>query len=297
MKTKTRHDVKKFVMTWKTYHDIQNFVKISKTRFHYIVFLKFKKKSQYDKKLVMDFQKYVMPTKRKNTPWRHKVRHYVIKCVKTSNSASCCQKVRCYIWHYDVCYTYSCHSAKTFVTSKMCHSSLHKKVRHDVKMFVMKSKSLSWSQKHVMTWKVKNMSTFCHEVKHISWRHKVRYDIKRFVMVSKSCYDDNKFVIASKNSSWHVMTSKVCEKDKNMSWSQKHFMKSQNALWRDDFNKVVMMSKTYHDVKKFARHGVKNMLWWQKVRLCFKKIIMTRHDVKSLSWSQKFVMKSKVVVK
>ena len=151
-------------------------------------------------------------------------------------------------------------------------------------MFVMKSKSLSWSQQHVMTWKVKNMSKFCHEVKHISWRHKVRYDIKRFVMVSNTCYDDKKFVIASKNSSWHVMTSKVCEKDKNMSWSQKHFMKSQNALWRQKdvmtSSSLVMVSKTCYDDKKSV-FGSINSSW----------------QVKSLSWSQKFVMKSKVVIK
>ena len=164
-------------------------------------------------------------------------------------------------------------------------------------MFVMKLKSLSWSQQHVMTWNVKNMSKFCHEIKHISWRHKVRYDIKRFVMVSKTCYDDKKFVIASKNSSWHVMTSKVCEKDKNMSWSQKHFMKSQNALWRQkdvmtsirsswcqkhimtSKSSLVMVSKTCYDDKKFV-FASNNSSW----HVMTSKVC---HEVNSLSWSQK----------
>ena len=135
MKTKTRHDVKKFVMTWKTYHDIQNVVIISKTRFHYIVFLKLKKIINTTKSWSW-IQKYVIPTKRKNTPWRHKVRHYVKKCVKTSKSVSCCQKVP---WRQNVCHDMNkCnirHSAKTFVTSKMFHvinTSWCDKVRHDV---------------------------------------------------------------------------------------------------------------------------------------------------------------------
>ena len=152
-------------------------------------------------------------------------------------------------------------------------------------MFVMKSKSLSWSQQHVMTWKVKNMSKFCHEVKHISWRHKVRYDIKRFVMVSKTCYDDKKFVISSKNSSWHVMT---CQK--LWKW-QKYVMKSKTfhevTKRRHDFNKVVMMSKSSlvmllkicYDDKKFV-FASKNSSW----HIMTSKVC---HEVKSLSWSQK----------
>ena len=248
-------------------------------------------------------QKYVMPTKRKNTPWRHKVRHYVKKCVKTSKSVSCCQKVP---WRQNVCHDINkCnirHSAKTFVTTKMCHaintswcykvrhdvntrhddqkfvityksSSWRQKVRHDVKMFVMKSKSLSWSQQHVMTWKVKNMSKFSHEVKHISWRHKVRYDIKRFVMVSKTCYDDKKFVIVSKQ---FIMT--------------RHDVKS---LWKRQ--KYVMKSKTFHEVTKCVmtskrRHDFNKVVMMSKTYLLQK----IHHDT---SWRQKFVMKSKVVMK
>ena len=79
--------------------------------------------------------KYVMPAKRKNTPWCHKIDD-VTKCVKTSRSVSCCQKVP---WGQNVCHDINkCsirHSAKTFVKSKICHvinKSWCYKVRHDV---------------------------------------------------------------------------------------------------------------------------------------------------------------------
>ena len=118
-----------------------------------------------------------MPTKRSNTPWRHKVRHYVKKCVKTSKSVSCCQKVP---WRQNVCHDINkCnirHSAKTFVTSKICHvinKSWCYKVRHDVntrhddKRFVITQKSSSLLQKFVMT------SKSCHDVKTFVYFYKL----------------------------------------------------------------------------------------------------------------------------
>ena len=94
----------------------------------------------------------------KNTPWRHKVWHYVKKCVKTSKSVSCCQKVP---WCQNVCHVINkswcpklCHVVKTFVMT-----SKSQKVRHDIK-------NTSWRQR------------CCHDVKNMSWRQKVSHNVK-----------------------------------------------------------------------------------------------------------------------
>ena len=184
-----------------------------------------------------------------------KIRHYLKKFVMTSKSSSWCQDV--------------CHEVKMFVMKST--------TRHDVKSqkYV---KILSWSQTHFMT----SQSSLWHQkvrhgVKNMLWWQKVRHCFKKFIMTRhdvKSLWKRQKYVMKSKT--FHEVTKCV------MTSKRRH-----------DFNNVVMMSKTYHDVKKFTRHGVKNMLWWQKVRLCFKKSswhVMTSkvcHEVKSLSWSQK----------
>ena len=76
---------------------------------------------------------------------------------------------------------------------------------HNVKTFVMSSKSLSSRQKHVMT------STTRHNVKNTSKVRKVRHDVKKFVIKSK-LRDD-------------VMTSKTCHDiQKSSLWHQKHVL-------------------------------------------------------------------------
>ena len=84
--------------------------------------------------------------------------------------------------------------------------------------------------------------------------------------------------------------SKFCDEVKNISWRKKI---------RYNCNKFVIMSKhimtsNSSQWHQKVRHDVKNMIWWHKVRHCFKMFIMTRqnvrHDVKSsciLLWHQK----------
>ena len=166
-----------------------------------------------------------------------------------------------------------------------------RKIRHDVKKFVMTSNILSWSQKHPMTpksssgrqkhvimWKntskvrhvmpkkvrhhVKNTS-WCQEVrndvKNTSWRQKVHY-VKMFVMTSQTRHDVKKFVMTSK-STWRQSCLKCPTtkymKSKSSSLCQKHVMTSKSS---SICQKHIMMSKTLHDVKNFeeVRHDVKN---------------------------------------
>ena len=94
----------------------------------------------------------------------------------------------------------------------------------------------------------------------------------------------------SKSLSWsqHVMTWTSQKYVKILSWSQ-NFMTSKKIAMtfkrRHDLNKFVMMSKHTMTSKSSlcyqkVRHYVKNMLWWQNVRHCFK-------TSKGLSWRQK----------
>ena len=99
---------------------------------------------------------------------------------------------------------------------------------------------------------------FCNEVKNMSWLQKVPYDVKNTLRrqnKTSKCSQKKveKFVMMS-NTSWR---QKVCHDDK----------------------KFVMMSKTFHDVKRFVI-TLKSSSWCQKV--C--------HDVKRLSWSKKYTM-------
>ena len=165
------------------------------------------------------------------------------------------------------------HGVKTFVMTSIIatyvmmskRSSLLQKVRHNVKNVMMSKrlswcqkvchevKNTSWHQKHAMASEIcKNK--FCNEVKNMSWLQKVPYDVKntlrRHNKTSKCSQNKvEKFVMMS-NTSWR---QKVCHDDK----------------------KFVMMSKTFHDVKRFVI-TLKSSSWCQKV--C--------HDVKRLSWSK-----------
>ena len=149
--------------------------------------------------------------KSKNIPWHHKVRQYVKKCIKTSTSVSCCPQVP---WRQNVCHDINkCnirHSAKTFVTSTICHVINKKswcyKVRHDVntrhddKRFCHDFNKFDMMSKQTMTSK----SSLCHQ--------KVRHDVK-------TCYDDK---CSSLLQNIHHGTSwrqKVCHDVKNVSWS------------------------------------------------------------------------------
>ena len=115
----------------------------------------------------------------KSTSWRQKVCHDVKKFARklkrrhdVRNSISWRQKV----WH-DV---RTCHNVKTFVRKS--------KTIHDIKKFIMTSKHLSWSQKHVLTSKV------YHDVKNtsksLSWRQ------KHFMTSQKSLWWHQKHVIS-----------------------------------------------------------------------------------------------------
>ena len=179
----------------------------------------------------------------------------------TSKSSSWCQDV--------------CHEVKTFVMksttrhdvisqkyvnilswsqthfmtsqSSLWHQNVHhgvknmlwwQNVRHCFKKFIT---NMSWSQKHFMKsqnalWRQNDVMTSIRS----SWCKKhIMMSKSSLVMVSKTCYDDKKFVFASKNSSWHVMTSKVCHEVRSLSWSQK-LSWSKNMLWRQWHQQRIM---------------------------------------------------------
>ena len=126
------------------------------------------------------------------------------------------------------------------------NSSLLKKVRHDVKKFVMMSRCLSWSQK------------VCHEVNNTSWREKSKI-CQNFVMKSTTFHDVTKFAMTSKGSSW-------CQKHVMMTKSSSLLQKNHHETsWRQKFVKKTKIC-----------HEVKNISWSHKMR----------YDVKKKSWLQ-----------
>ena len=97
------------------------------------------------------------------------------------------------------------------------------KTRHDVKKYVMTSKSASWRQK------------VRHDVQNTSWRQKSTSWRPTYVITSKSASSHPKHVITSKtrHTAIHcVMTSKTCMTSKGLSFRPKHVMNSTHSSWR-----------------------------------------------------------------
>ena len=173
MKSKIRHDVKKFVMKSKGSLWRQKHVMTSNS-------------SSCFKNLKSSHSK---------TSWRQQVRHDINKFVMASKTWSWWQKVRNYLKkvRHNVKKTSQCQNVyhKIKNTSKVCHEV---KTRHDVKKFVMTSKTCNDVKKFVIT------STSCfHYFNHKIIKQNISKQ-QKLVMSSEIRHDNIKFVMTSKKS-------------------------------------------------------------------------------------------------
>ena len=171
------------------------------------------------------------------------IRHHVKKFVMTSK--------RCVM------------SSKLHDVKKLQHTSWRQKVCHNIKKWVITSKSSSW----------RASKSSSHSA---SWRHKVSLYVKKSVIMSKS--------------------QQVCYDIKAMQWRQKVRHDVKNTSWRHKLrHDVKNNSKVRYDVKNDVFLDIKNMTS-KSSSWCRKHIIMSknrkiRHHVKkftmastSLSW-------------